>query len=139
MFEGLPVQGPKPVAKGRRAMVSSSHPAVTEVMIEVLRDGGNAMDAAIAGSLVQPVYEPHQTNYAGTVVTLYWDAETEKAYFVDASAELPEGLAPFRPNPHSSASAACIPGFVPGLASMLERFGTKPWRYLVEPAVKAAK
>jgi gamma-glutamyltranspeptidase/glutathione hydrolase len=120
-------------------MVSSSHPAVTEVMLDVLRDRGNAMDAAIAGSLVQPVYEPHQTNHAGTVVTLYWDAETEKAYFMDASAELPEGLAPFRPNPHSPTSAACIPGFVPGLASMLERFGTKPWRYLVETAVKAAE
>ncbi len=138
MFEGLPVQGPKHVARGRRAMVSSSHPAVTEVMLEVLRDGGNAMDAAVAGSLVQPVNEPHQTNHAGTVVTLFWDAEKEKAYFMDASAELPEGLAPFRPNPHSPASAACIPGFIPGLASMLERFGTKPWRYLAEPAVKAA-
>ncbi len=139
MFEGLPVQGPKPVARSRRAMVSSSHPAVTEVMLDVLREGGNAIDAAIAGSLVQPVYEPHQTNHAGTVVTLYWDAETEKAYFMDASAELPEGLVPFRPNPHSPASAACIPGFVSGLASMLERFGTKPWRYLTEPAVKAAE
>ena len=51
-------------------MVSSSHPAVTRVMLDVLRDGGNAMDAAVAGSLVQPVYEPHQTNHAGTVVTL---------------------------------------------------------------------
>ena len=139
MFEGLPVQGPKPMAKGSRAMVSSSHPAVTEVMLDILRDGGNAMDAAIAGSLVQPVYEPHQTNHAGTVATLYWDAETEKSYFMDASAELPEGLEPFKPNPHSPASVACIPGFVPGLASMLERFGTKPWRYLVEPAVKAAE
>jgi gamma-glutamyltranspeptidase/glutathione hydrolase len=135
----LPNQGPKPVARGERAMVSSSHPAVTEVMLDVLRDGGNAMDAAVAGSLVQPVYEPHQTNHAGTVVTLYWDAETGRAYFMDASAELPKGLAPFRPNPHSPASAACIPGFVPGLASMVERFGSKPWSYLVEPAVKAAE
>lgn len=120
-------------------MVSSSHPAVTKVMLDVLRDGGNAVDAAVAGSLVQPVYEPHQTNHAGTVVALVWDAETGRAYFMDASAELPEGLPMFCPNPHASSSAACIPGFVPGLASMAERFGTKPWGYCVEPAVRAAE
>jgi gamma-glutamyltranspeptidase/glutathione hydrolase len=139
MFKELPVQGPKPMARGQRAMVSSSHPAVTEVMLKVLRDGGNAVDAAVAGSLVQPVYEPHQTNHAGTVVALIWDAETGRAHFVDASAELPEGVPLFRPNPHSPASAACIPGFVPGLASMAERFGSKPWSYLAASAVKAAE
>ena len=139
MFEDLPNQGPKPVARGRRAMVSSSHPAVTEAMLGVLRDGGNAVDAMVAGSVLQPVYEPHQTNHAGTVVVLYWDAEEGRAHFMDASAELPEGLPIFRPNPHSPASAACIPGFIPGLAAMAERFGSKPWRSLVEPAVRAAE
>jgi len=107
-------------------MVSSSHPAVTKVMLDVLRDGGNAIDAAVAGSLVQPVHEVHQTNHAGTVVTLYWDAETERAYFMDASAELPGDLRIFTPNPHSSDNAACIPGFIPGLDSMLDKFGSKP-------------
>ena len=120
-------------------MVSSSHPAVTEAMLGVLRDGGNAVDAMVAGSVLQPVYEPHQTNHAGTVVVLYWDVEEGRAHFMDASAELPEGLPIFRPNPHSPASAACIPGFIPGLAAMAERFGSKPWRSLVEPAVRAAE
>jgi len=120
-------------------MVSSSHPAVTEVMLDILREGGNAVDAAVAGSLVQPVYEPHQTSHAGTICFLYWDAATKRAYFMDASAELPEGLAPFSPNPHASSNAACIPGFMPGLASMLERFGSMRWRELAEPAVKAAR
>jgi len=134
----LPNQGRKEVARSRNAMVSSSHPAVTRVMLDVLADGGNAIDAAVAGSLVQPVYEPHQTNHAGTVVTLYWDAETGKAHFMDSSAELPAGLSPCSPNPHAAENACCIPGFVPGLASMLDRFGTKPWGYCVKPAIKAA-
>jgi len=37
-------------------MVSSSHPAVTKVMLDVLRDGGNTIDAAVTGSLVQPIH-----------------------------------------------------------------------------------
>jgi len=139
MSVSLPNQGPKPVAWSKRAMVSSSHPAVTEVMLDVLRDGGNAIDAAVAGSLVQPVHEVHMTNHAGTVVTLYWDAETGKAYFMDACAELPQGLPIFTPNPHSSENAACIPGFIPGLASMLERFGSRSWSTLMQPAIKAAE
>jgi len=99
MSNPMPYQGPKPVAHGRKAMVSSSHPAVTKVMIDVLRDGGNAVDATVAGSLVQPVYEPHMTNHAGTVALLYWDASEEKAYFMDACAELPDGLPPLLPKP----------------------------------------
>lgn len=139
MFDTMPNQGPKPVAWGKEAMVSSSHPAVTEAMLEVLREGGNAVDAMVAGSILQPVYEPHQTNHAGTVVVLYWEADEGRSHFMDASAELPGGLAPCRPNPNAPASAACIPGFIPGLAAMADRFGTMPWRRLVEPAVRAAE
>lgn len=139
MRDMVPNQGPKPVAKAKNAMASSSHPAVTKLMVDVMRDGGNAVDAMVAGSILQPVYEPHQTNHAGTVVVLYYDADTERAYFMDASAELPRGLAPFCPNPHAPTNAACIPGFIPGLAAMAERFGTQRWSSLVEPAVKAAE
>ncbi len=71
MSESMPRQGPKPVAYGNKAMVSSSHPAVTRVMVDVLEASGNAVDAAVAGSLVQPVYEPHMTNHAGTVAALF--------------------------------------------------------------------
>ncbi|UCH38032.1 MAG: gamma-glutamyltransferase, partial [Candidatus Bathyarchaeota archaeon] len=61
----MPNQGVKQVATAKNAMVSSSHPAVTRVILDVLRDGGNAVDAAITGCLLQPVHEPHQTNHAG--------------------------------------------------------------------------
>jgi len=56
MSVSLPNQGPKPVAWSKNAMVSSSHPAVTKVMLDVLRDGGNTIDAAVTGSLVQPIH-----------------------------------------------------------------------------------
>jgi len=138
MSTSMPRQGPKPVAHGK-AIVSSSHPAVTKAMIDVMDAGGNAVDAAVAGSLLQPVYEPHMTNHAGTVAALIWSSAEGKAYFVDSCAELPTGLRPFSPNPYAPSSAACIPGFMPGLVSMLERFGSKSWRELCEPAVEAAR
>lgn len=134
-----PKQGPKPVVKAKNVMVSSSHPAVTKAMLDVLRDGGNAVDAAVTGSLIQPIYEPHQTNHAGTVTFLYWDAKKKRSYFMDATAEIPKGLRPFYPNPHASTNVACIPGFIPGLAAMLEKFGTKSWSYCIKPAIKAAE
>ena len=138
MSTSMPRQGPKPVAHGSKAIVSSSHPAVTKAMIDVMDAGGNAIDAAVAGSLLQPVYEPHMTNHAGTVAALIWSSAEGKAYFVDSCAELPTGLRPFSPNPYAPSSAACIPGFIPGLESMLEKFGSKSWRELCEPAVEAA-
>ena len=94
-----PRQGPKEVVSGKHGVVSSSHPYVSEIMIDVLKKDGNAVDAAVAGSLAGPVYEPHMTTISGTVSFLYWDAASEKSYFMDASPILPDGLAPFCPPP----------------------------------------
>jgi len=139
MVEIILRQGPKKVARSKNGMVSTSHPAVTKLMIDILKDEGNAVDAAIAGSLAGPVYEPHMTTHSGTVSFLYWDAETEKAYFMDASPTLPKGLKPFNPVSDGTKAAASIPGSIPGLKEMAERFGTKKWSYYVEPAIRAAE
>jgi gamma-glutamyltranspeptidase/glutathione hydrolase len=134
-----PRQGPKKVVTGKHGMVSSSHPDVSRIMVEVLKEGGNAVDAAIAGSLAGPVYEPHMTTISGTVSFLYWDAEMRKSYFLDASPILPEGLPPFCPHPYAPKTAAAIPGSSAGLKEMLHRFGTMKWSDLIAPAVKVAQ
>jgi gamma-glutamyltranspeptidase/glutathione hydrolase len=134
-----PNQGPKQVVTGRHGMVSSSHPSVSRIMVDVLRKGGNAVDAAVAGSLAGPVYEPHMTTISGTVSFLYWDVDTGKSYFLDASPTLPDGLAPFCPHPYAPKTAATLPGSTAGLKAMLNRFGSMPWGELIEPAAKAAR
>ena len=134
-----PRQGPKQVVSGKHGVVSSSHPNVSKIMVEVLRAGGNAVDAAVAGSLAGPVYEPHMTTVSGTVSFLYWDADTGKSYFLDASPILPKDLVPFCPHPYASTTAAAIPGSSVGLKVMLERFGSMRWSRLIEPAVMAAR
>jgi gamma-glutamyltranspeptidase/glutathione hydrolase len=138
-LENLPNQGPKVLSNAKNGMVSTSHPEVTKLMVDVLKNGGNAVDAAIAGSLAGPVYEPHMTTHSGTVSFLYWDASSGKAYFMDAAPKLPNGLKPFNPFPDHTKSAAAIPGSIPGLKAMAERFGTKKWSYYVQPAIKAAE
>lgn len=132
-------QGPKPVACAENGMVSTSHPLVTTVMIDVLRAGGNAVDAAITGSILGPVVEPHMTTHSGTVSFLYWDAERGKAYYLDSSPILPSGLKPFCPHPFAPDTAAAIPGSIPGLKEMMERFGTMSWSEYLTPAIKSAE
>ncbi|MCW4051347.1 MAG: gamma-glutamyltransferase [Candidatus Bathyarchaeota archaeon] len=134
-----PRQGPKEVVSGRNGAVSSSHPAVSKIMLDVLKKGGNAVDAAVAGSLAGPVYEPHMTTHSGTVSFLYWDTDSGRPYFMDASPTLPEGLAPFCPHPFAPSTAAAIPGSPAGLKAMLERFGSMKWSELIEPAIIAAR
>jgi len=134
-----PRQGPKEVVHSRDGMVSSSHPRVSEIMVKVLKRGGNAVDAAIAGSLAGPVYEPHMTTHSGTISFLYFDSESDEYYFMDASPVLPEGLPPFCPHPYSPKTAAAIPGSPAGLKSILNRFGSLKWSELIQPAVDAAK
>lgn len=139
--------GPKEVVRGKQAVCSSSQPLVTQTMLDVMRAGGSAVDAAVAGSLLQAVIEPHMTNHAGTAEFLYWDAASGRVYQLNGTGTLVPGLPPFRPVPpigirfasKEASPCACIPGFVPALGEMHRRFGSKPWRELCEPAVAIAE
>ena len=67
--------GPKATAEGREAVCSSAHPLVTDAMLDILREGGNAIDAAIAGSLLNATIQQDMTGHAGTVTMLFWNAD----------------------------------------------------------------
>lgn len=135
-------QGPKPLARGK-AVASTGNAIVTETAMSVLAAGGNAADAAIAGALVQAAVEPHLTSHAGMVSFLYWDAKTQKSYQLNALGTLPSDLPPFRPingvggwaREGAPGPQAAIPGFMPGLGAMHERFGTMAWADLCQDAI----
>src|SRR5581483_7508764 len=143
--ETLPKLGPKSVVKDKSAVCSSSHPLVTQTMLDTLRAGGNAVDAATAGALMSATVEPHMSNHGGSVIMLYWDAKTGKAYQLQSTGTLPSGLPPFRPLPSGlggfssppgrPSMAACIPGFIPGLGAAHARFGSKKWTDLCQTAI----
>ena len=134
-------QGPKVVVHGKRAVASSQNPIVTQTMLDVLAAGGNAADAVVAGSVMECVVQLYHTNLTGSVSFLYWEAKTGKTYYLNSQGTLVPDLPPFRtfpqgPPPIGRESAiACIPGGVPGLGAIHARFGSKPWKSLVEPAI----
>lgn len=135
--------GPKQVVHGTQAVCSSSQPIVTDTMLHILRNGGNAADAAVAGSLVQAVVEPHMTNHAGSVAILYYEAASGKVYQLNGHGTLVPDMAPFRPVPPigirfampGGNPCAAIPGFIPALGEFHRRFGTQSWSTLCQPAV----
>jgi gamma-glutamyltranspeptidase/glutathione hydrolase len=145
-LEDLPRIGPKEVIRGKKAVAASQHPIVTRTMLDVLAGGGNAADAAVAGCITQATVQPDMTNHTGTVTFLYWDAKTGRAHQLISSGTLVDRLPPMRTFPPNlggfalgAGPMACIPGFFPGLKAIHERFGSKPWKGLVEPAIRWAE
>ncbi|ALL79280.1 hypothetical protein AD006_28570 (plasmid) [Pseudonocardia sp. EC080610-09] len=120
---------------------------VTDVMVQMMRDGGNAVDAAIAGCMVQAVVQQDMTNHAGTVTALVHDAASGRTHELNSSGTIVPGLARFAPVPMGKGlyapapgtPIAVIPGFMPGMKALFERFATKPWSQLCEPAVAWAE
>jgi gamma-glutamyltranspeptidase/glutathione hydrolase len=137
--------GPKTPVSGLKAAASTDNAIVTETVLKVMAEGGNAVDAAIAGCLVQGAVEPFMTNLTGTVTFLYFEQATGRLHQLDSVGTMPSGLAPFKPIPPvgsglgASAPAACIPGYMPGLKALHERFATKPWAGLCADAIRWAE
>jgi gamma-glutamyltranspeptidase/glutathione hydrolase len=145
-IENLGHVGPKQPVTGTQAVCSSQHPIVTDTMLGVMRDGGNAVDAAIAGCLVQATVQQDMTNHTGTVSFLFWEEKTGKTYYLNSMGTVVPDMAPFRrvPQGHGYYAAAggpmaVIPGFMPGMKAMYERFATKPWEYLCQAAIHWAE
>ena len=140
--------GPKQPVSAQHAVCAAQHPIVTDTVIDVMRGGGNAIDAAVAGCLVQATVQQDMTDHAGTISLLYWDAASGRMHELNSWGTIVPGLAPFRPVPAEKASLgysglgaafAVIPGFMPGLQAMYERFGSRPWSQLCEPAIRWAE
>src|SRR5579871_3257076 len=138
-------QGPKAVVRGKRAVAASQHPIVTETMLAVLKSGGNAVDAAMAGAITQATVQLDMTNHTGTMTFLYWEATSGKAYQLNSMGTLAPTLPPFHTYPPGLGGVAagppmaCIPGFMPGAGAIHSRFGSKPWKTLVEYAIPWAE
>ncbi|MDG2520203.1 gamma-glutamyltransferase [Caulobacter segnis] len=143
-------QGAKPAAKAPKAMVSSGHPLVTQAMIEVLKKGGNAMDAALTGAILQNVVEPQMVSLAGALTALYYDAKTKQYYYLDADLDHTAKGAPTvpgwaqvtggpLPTEATSGQLVAVPGAVAGLKAAADKFGTLKWSQYFQPAIKTAE
>lgn len=133
--------GEKPVVKGVKAAVSADNAVVTHTMLKILEEGGNAVDAGIAGCLLQAAVEPFMTNLTGSVVFLYYSAAEDRYYQLDSMGTFPADLPPHMPVPEGMGAYSAIPprsvipGFMPGLKELHGKFATMPWAYLCEEAI----
>ncbi len=132
-------------ATSLRGMVASPQADATRAGVEVLRAGGNAIDAAIAVSFALAVTDPHHSGIGGGGFLLVRLADG-RAFAIDARETAPAGgsrdmyVAPGAPERASQLGplAVATPGLVAGLALAHQRYASRPWAELRAPAIRRA-
>lgn len=133
---------------GDRGMVVSQNAIASEVGAQIMREGGNATDAAVAIAFALAVTLPRAGNIGGDGFMTIYDARSNRVHVIDfrsiapASATLAQYVdAQGRERREASQSyiAPAVPGTVAGLELAHRRYGRLPWRQLVEPAVRLAR
>jgi gamma-glutamyltranspeptidase/glutathione hydrolase len=141
-----PLHKTRSAVMARHGMAATSHPLATAAAIEVLRDGGNAVDAAIAANAVLGVVEPMSCGLGGDLFAIVWDAKTGKLYGLNASGRSPAAatLELFKQKglkyiPVQGPLSWSVPGCVDGWDELRRKFGTRSWSDLLEPAIRHAE
>jgi gamma-glutamyltranspeptidase / glutathione hydrolase len=139
----------KPPAHADRMMVAASNPLATQAGLEMLRAGGNAVDAAIAAHLVLGLVEPYASGLGGGGFLLHWDAKAAKLSSYDGRETAPAAAKPDRfitdgnPMVHSVAVGTGLSVATPGMPRLLDdvhrAHGRLPWARVFEPALKLAE
>jgi gamma-glutamyltranspeptidase / glutathione hydrolase len=128
-------------------MVASSQPLATAAGLEILRQGGNAADAAVATAAALNVTEPTSTGIGGDMFALFYDAKTGQVTALNGSGRAPagltrerilrEGLSPALPPYHPF--TVTVPGACAGWCDLLERHGTLSMASVLAPAISLAE
>ena len=139
-----------PEVEGGRFMVVTANPDASAAALAILRDGGSAVDAAIAAQAVLSLVEPQSSGIGGGGFLLHWDAVTGKLTAWDGRETAPASAhadlfldAAGKPVPFAVAALGGRPVGVPGILRMLEvahrREGRLPWADLLQPAIDLAE
>ena len=126
-------------------MVATSHPLATQVGIDILKNGGNAIDAAIAANAAIGLMEPTGNGIGGDLFAIIWIEKDKKLYGLNASGRSPKNLTLdyFKNNNFSEIPAygplpVSVPGCVDGWFEMHEKFGSTSMQDLLQPAIEYA-
>lgn len=130
----------------QQGMVATSQPLATQVALDILKQGGSAVDAAIAANAMLGLVEPTGCGIGGDLFAIVWDAETKQLHGLNASGRSPAALKAeyfteqglttipsFGPLPVS------VPGAVDGWFSLHEKFGRLPMTSILSPAIEYAR
>jgi len=130
----------------QQGMAATSQPLATQVALDILKQGGSAVDAAIAANAMLGLVEPTGCGIGGDLFAIVWDAETKQLHGLNASGRSPAALKAeyfteqglttipsFGPLPVS------VPGAVDGWFSLHEKFGRLPMTSILSPAIEYAR
>ena len=129
----------------KNGMAATSQPLATQAALDILKKGGNAIDAAIAANAVLGLVEPTGCGMGGDLFALIWSAEKKKLYGLNASGRSPRSLKLeyFIKNgyefiPSYGPLPVSVPGCVDGWFEMHDMFGKLPIRDILQPAITYA-
>ena len=136
----------RPDVRGTHAAVSAGHPLAAAVGHDILRRGGNAIDAVIGMAAVLAVVRPHMNGVGGDAFALYYEAETGSVHAMNGSGRAGALATPafFADQgeaevPGNGPLSVSVPGAVAGWMDALERFGTMSRGELLAPAIGYAR
>ena len=140
----------KEAAHERRFMVAAANPHAVDAGVEILRQGGSVIDAAIAVQMVLGLVEPQSSGIGGGAFLLHWSRAAKRIRAYDGRETAPAAAHPDRfldaqgkPMAFAAAVASGRSVGVPGVLRMLElahkHHGRIPWAKLFEPAIRLAE
>lgn len=128
------------------AMAATSQPLATQIALDVMKQGGSAMDAAIAANAALGLMEPTGNGVGGDLFAIVWDPKTKQLYGYNGSGRSPKSLtlAEFQRRglkdiPPTGPLPVSVPGAVDAWFALHERFGRKPMAENLAPAIRYAR
>ena len=130
---------------GQNGMAATSHPLATQTAIDVLKSGGNAIDAAIAANAVLGLVEPTGCGIGGDLFAIVWDEKTNQLYGLNSSGPASKKMSidyvkqqGFEKIPAYGALPVTVPGAVAGWSALHDKFGQLPFENLFNNAIDYA-
>jgi len=134
----------RPTVMTMRGMVASGHPLASEAGLRILKEGGNAVDAAIGAWLVQGQVEPAMTGLGGDMYILIYLAKTGEVKFINGTGPAPMAatLDFYRSKggmPADGPLSVEVPGAVSGALLAMQKYGSKRAAEVFAPAIEIAE
>ncbi|NKI32345.1 gamma-glutamyltransferase [Croceivirga thetidis] len=127
----------------QNGMAATSQPLATQVALDILKNGGNAIDAAIAANATLGLVEPASCGIGGDLFVILWSAKEQKLYGLNASGRAPKALSidyfmerNMNYVPFYGPLPVSVPGCVDGWFMLHEKFGKLPMETILQPAIE---
>jgi gamma-glutamyltranspeptidase/glutathione hydrolase len=142
---GTTLSSLRPLIQGTHGVVVSSHPSAAMIGLDVLRHGGNAIDAGVAVGLALNVVHAHECNFLGVAPTIMYLADRREAMTIDGLGMFPKAMSVEYLQRHHQGKlpAGLLRALTPGAAdawfTALARYGTMCFGEVVAPAIELAE